>query len=821
MIKKTYIFLSLLIIFGNTLKAACPEPAAHFCNVCVDGTLVSRTGIINSLTISGTAPSFACNQGALTVAGGVGIAGNLNVCGAITATGGFSVTGPLVIIDLTQSTNCTNGAVAVPNGGVGIGGNLNVCGTGTFFGPVIIANTGSASGCTGGNAGLIVENDQTIIGDLGVGGDVNICGQTTVGGARNGSLLNNELRSIPGCTGLSPACTGNQQLVVFGDVGIATDLQVCGDITATNVNVCDTATINNLVVINSITGPGLIVVGPTGATGAQGVTGPTGSTGSTGLMGATGSTGATGPTGTFDTANPVIFSNTGDASGCTGGSPAVTVLGGEVIYGNLGVGGGIQACGFITGTNLNTNVLANSANCNLSVGDNTNNINGSATGVTALGEGALQNNAGSYNTAVGCSALNQNTSATGNVGIGYRALQNNTLGLGNIAIGLTAMQNATGTNNVAIGVTAMQNNSGNNNVAIGINAMQNVQNLNNNVAIGANVMSTAVGLTQNVAVGASAMRNASGGNSNVAIGFATLQNGTGSSLNVAIGFAAMQNSSSGVDNVAIGHSAMLQAINGTTNIAIGLNAMRATTGAQNNIAIGTNTLFNNNGSGANIAIGTNALLRNTTGSTNIAIGTGAGSALTSGESNDIYIGHVGVAGETGTIRVGTTPSQVKTFIAGIRGVTTTVADAIPVLIDSAGQLGTVSSSRNYKKDISSLGIQREKMLKLRPVSFSYKQDTNNTPQFGLIAEEVNEVYPELVIHDANGEIYTVNYMALIPLLLKEIQELEVTLQYEREHAQLQLQELDQRYSSEFMECNNRILELQILVQKILAVLPAQ
>ena len=257
-------------------------------NVCGTGTFNNPVIIINDTE------SFACDEGALIVAGGVGIQGNLNVCGAITATGGFSVTGPLIIIDPTQSTGCANGAIAVPNGGVGIGGNLNVCGTGTFFGPVIIANTGSASGCTGGNAGLIVENDQTIFGDLGVGGDVNICGQTTIGGARG-----IDLRAIPGCAALSPACTGAQQLVVFGDVGVATDLQVCGDTTTTNLNVCDMAIINDLTVINNAS-----FSGPVSFSG------------------------------------PLNISNGTQSTGCTNG--ALTVSGG------IGVQGNINACGSIS-----------------------------------------------------------------------------------------------------------------------------------------------------------------------------------------------------------------------------------------------------------------------------------------------------------------------------------------------------------------------------------------------------------------------------------------------------------------------------------------
>ncbi len=164
------------------------------------------------------------------------------------------------------------------------------------------------------------------------------------------------------------------------------------------------------------------------------------------------------------------------------------------------------------------------------------------------------------------------------------------------------------------------------------------------------------------------------------------------------------------------------------------------------------------------------LQNNLTGSTNIVIGKNAGLSFTSGESNNIDIGNAGILSDQGWIRIGTAGSQTGCVISGIRGVTTNNVNAIAVLIDSSGQLGTTSSSARYKKDITDLDSQHDQMLKLRPVSFHYKNDAQHHKQFGLIAEEVNEVYPEIVVRDEAGEIYSVNYMALIPLLLKQIQE---------------------------------------------------
>ena len=168
----------------------------------------------------------------------------------------------------------------------------------------------------------------------------------------------------------------------------------------------------------------------------------------------------------------------------------------------------------------------------------------------------------------------------------------------------------------------------------------------------------------------------------------------------------------------------------------------------------------------NTAVGSRALQNNQGGSYNIAVGFVAGSALEAGGSRNIYIGNVG-AGESSTIRIGNSEDHQRTFIAGIRGVTTGLADVVPVLIDSAGQLGTISSSARFKKEIKPMNKASETVLALKPVTFHYKGDKTDIPQFGLIAEEVAKVNPDLVVRDKNGEIYTVRYDAVNAMLLNE------------------------------------------------------
>jgi hypothetical protein len=180
--------------------------------------------------------------------------------------------------------------------------------------------------------------------------------------------------------------------------------------------------------------------------------------------------------------------------------------------------------------------------------------------------------------------------------------------------------------------------------------------------------------------------------------------------------------------------------------------------------LGASALFNNTTGDDNVAIGFVAL-QNTTGSGNVALGSLAGAALTSGNSN-IDIGSLvtGVAGEANTCRIG--QSIFRTFIAGISG-TAVVGDA--VVVDGNGQLGTVASAERFKKEIKPMDKTSEAILALKPVTFRYKQeiDSKGKAQFGLIAEEVAKVNPDLVIRDRKGEIYSVRYEAVNAMLLNE------------------------------------------------------
>jgi uncharacterized coiled-coil protein SlyX len=193
-----------------------------------------------------------------------------------------------------------------------------------------------------------------------------------------------------------------------------------------------------------------------------------------------------------------------------------------------------------------------------------------------------------------------------------------------------------------------------------------------------------------------------------------------------------------------------------------------------------NALSNNTVGNNNTANGRAALLRNTTGSSNIALGINAGGNLTIGNSN-IDIGNAGVAAEANTTRVGTQGTQRRAFIAGISG---TAVTGSPVVVNAGGQLGVAASSERFKDEIKHMDKASEAILALQPVTFRYKKDIDpdRVPQFGLVAEEVAKVNPDLVARDAKGEVYTVRYDAVNAMLLNEflkehrkVQEQDVTI----------------------------------------------
>jgi hypothetical protein len=297
-----------------------------------------------------------------------------------------------------------------------------------------------------------------------------------------------------------------------------------------------------------------------------------------------------------------------------------------------------------------------------------------------------------------------------------------------------------------------------------------------NTFIGENAGNFTLTGTFNIGSGYQALySNTTGYNNTANGGYALTSNTTGYS-NTASGTVALNSNTTGNNNTASGFRALYYNTTGVYNTADGVYALFNNTAGYQNTASGASALYGNTTGSANTASGESALHNNTTGNNNIAVGYGAGNNLTTGDFN-IDIGNWGAAAEGYTIRIG--DSQTRAFISGIRGVTTGAADAIPVIIDSFGQLGTASSSRRFKDDIADMSKASAALMKLRPVTFHYKSDQNpkgRTLQYGLIAEEVADVYPGLVAHSADGQIETVMYQFLPAMLLNEYQKQQRTIE---------------------------------------------
>ena len=281
----------------------------------------------------------------------------------------------------------------------------------------------------------------------------------------------------------------------------------------------------------------------------------------------------------------------------------------------------------------------------------------------------------------------------------------------------------------------------------------------------------------NTAVGSEALQSAFNADMNTAVGRRALQSAVSAISNTAVGWEALRDTS-GQENTAVGHQAARLLTSGSSNTAVGASALYTGGAGGYNVAVGHGALDVSTGS-ANVGLGANTFGSLTTGSRNLAAGNLAGSSLTSGDDN-IYLLNSGVAAESATIRIGT--SQTRVFMSGVRGVTTANNNAVAVVVDSAGQLGTVSSSAKTKFDIQDLPADvTSAVSRLRPVSFRYKQpfaDGSTPVQYGLIAEEVEQVLPELVAYDEHGDPATVKYHVLPSLLLAEVQRLQTALRAE-------------------------------------------
>jgi len=322
-------------------------------------------------------------------------------------------------------------------------------------------------------------------------------------------------------------------------------------------------------------------------------------------------------------------------------------------------------------------------------------------------------------------------------------------------------------NNTGVGTGTLQSNGGSENTAVGVNALALNTTGYENTATGVNAL---VGNTTgfvNTAFGYATLMNNTTGGGNTANGYIALVSNTTGSNNTAVGISALQNNTTGENNAATGGATLSANTTGFTNSAFGGSALlNNTTGAQNT-AIGGAALLSNTTGNNNIGVGMNAGSGITTGNNNIAIGLDAGSNLTTG-SADIDIANAGVVGESHTIRIGDAGQHTKTFIAGIWG--SVVKPGNAVFVSPDGRLGVAASSERYKTDIATMGSNTSKISQLRPVTFHLKSDATGELQYGLIAEEVDKVFPELVVRDEAGKIEGVRYDELAPMLLSEMQQ---------------------------------------------------
>ena len=260
----------------------------------------------------------------------------------------------------------------------------------------------------------------------------------------------------------------------------------------------------------------------------------------------------------------------------------------------------------------------------------------------------------------------------------------------------------------------------------------------------------------NTASGTNALYSNTTGNANTASGTNALFSNTTGSTNMASGANALFSNTTGDNNTASGFYALTSNTTGTYNMANGYESLYSNTTGAFNAANGVFVLYNNTIGNFNTATGAGALLANTTGSNNVAVGATAGIALTTGSGNVcIGAGVYGVAGESNTTR--------------IRNVYTTVANGRAVYVNADNKIGTLSSSRRFKHDIQPMDRSSETLFALKPVTFRYKKDADPSQalSFGLIAEDVAKVSPELITRDEEGKPQTVRYEAVNAMLLNE------------------------------------------------------
>src|SRR6476620_9530153 len=409
------------------------------------------------------------------------------------------------------------------------------------------------------------------------------------------------------------------------------------------------------------------------------------------------------------------------------------------------------------------------------------------------------------NTAEGHNALFSLTSGGFNTAVGFFSLRSNAIGQFNTATGAGTLLASTADENTATGAGALlSNTTGPNNTANGAFALFRNTTGGFNTATGDSALSSNTSGAQNTATGISALQSNTNGSSNTATCSQALYSNTTGTANTANGWQALFNNNS-VYNTADGFQALNSNTTGQFNTATGAHALLRSITGENNVANGFEALGSNTTGGANTAIGSLAFTGNSTGNNNTALGASAGNAVTTADNVTCLGANVLGANVSNT-----------TWIANVYGVTTQSGTTAPVVVSDNGQLGTAASSERFKKDVSAMEKASEGILSLRPVTFHYKTDTNGTPQFGLIAEEVAKVNPALVLLDKEGKPYTVRYDQVNAMLLNEF----LKEHRKNEEQEATIAQLKHDFQSRLADQQKQIEALTTGLQKVSAQLAA-
>jgi hypothetical protein len=442
-----------------------------------------------------------------------------------------------------------------------------------------------------------------------------------------------------------------------------------------------------------------------------------------------------------------------------------------------------------------------------------------------------------YTTAEGCRALQSLTSGLGNTAIGWYSLFGDTTASFNTGIGAGALVLNIADNNTATGAGALLlNTTGTDNTANGVDALVFNDTGEGNTATGAFALFSNTDGNYNTANGEFALYFNTTGERNTAIGDSALYQNTTGSRNTAIGNPTLLNNTTADDNTAIGASALFNNVAGDRNTAIGARALYSNNTPGNtafgNTATGADALSANTTGTYDTANGDSALSDNTTGTANTAVGTEALSANTTGFGNTaIGMSALSNSSGDGNIAVGagsgngvSTASDVICIGAGGQDVSNscfigqifnaTIGNGAQVLVNSFGQLGTAPSSKRFKDDIKPMDEASKVLFALEPVTFRYKKelDPQRIPQFGLVAEDVEKVNPDLVVRDKEGKPYSVRYDKVNAMLLNE---------FLKEHKKVQALELklaqqQKNFESKLSKEEKQIESLTAGLQKVTA-----